>query len=129
MPEPVKPVVAVVDDDHRVLESLQELLESAGYDVRVFQAAAALLEHADIAAIQCLISDIRMPVMDGWQLEARVAVARPDLPVIFITGDDLAQREAKLRRIGRPHRTLFRKPFAGEELLAAVTAAVQRRPP
>jgi FixJ family two-component response regulator len=118
------PVVAVVDDDHRVLESLKELLESSGYDTRLFRSAMEFLQSGAVDAIQCLVSDIQMPDMDGWELESAVEKARPDLPVILITGDDVAQRETRLRQAGGHRRVLLRKPFDSQELLAALRAAI-----
>jgi FixJ family two-component response regulator len=126
MPNRTEAVVAVVDDDRRVLESLEELLESAGHATRLFSSAQDFLESEALASIHCLISDIRMPGMDGWQLEDIVAAARPSLPIILITGDDLAEQEARSRRAhGRPH-ALLRKPFDSRELLAAIASAVRR---
>ena len=54
-------IVAVVDDDQRILESLEILLESAGYDARLFPSATALLESGGVQEIECLISDVGMP--------------------------------------------------------------------
>src|ERR1700675_1300759 len=78
--------IAVVDDDRRILESLENLLESADYAVRSFASAAALLESGCLTEIDCLISDIDMPVMDGFELLGEIHAARPELPVIVITG-------------------------------------------
>src|SRR5262245_7374194 len=61
-------LIAVVDDDRTVLESLEMLLESAHYTARVFDSAAALLESGCLAEIDCLISDIAMPSMGGFEL-------------------------------------------------------------
>ena len=58
----------MVDDDRSILESLQKLLESADYTVRLFGSGTALLESGCIAEIDCLISDIGMPGMDGFEL-------------------------------------------------------------
>ena len=88
-----RPVVVIVDDDARVLESLGELVESAGYGVRTFNGAAAFLDsgHSDI---DCLISDICMPGMDGFGILEVVRQARPELPVFLITArDDIADQE------------------------------------
>src|SRR6202008_77366 len=79
-------VVAVVDDDSRGLESLEDLLESAGHTVHLFRSAQALLEHEAFGTIDCLISDIGMPAIDGFDLERLARAARPELPVILITG-------------------------------------------
>ena len=117
------PIIGVVDDDQRILESLQTLLESADYDVRVFSSARALLESPYLSEIDCLISDIDMPLMDGFELLRAVHAARPGLPVIFITGhpEMLGQSQS----IERAHYKLFKKPFDGQELLTAVSDALR----
>jgi FixJ family two-component response regulator len=120
-------VVAVVDDDRRVLQSLEALLQSAGFDVRLYASADAFLQSGELARIHCLISDIRMPVTDGWELESIVSRVQPTLPVIFITGDDLAQQEAHSRHTSGRSRLLFRKPFIGAELIAAIRSATEDR--
>jgi FixJ family two-component response regulator len=114
--------IAVVDDDPRILESLGNLLESADYAVRLFASAATLLESSCLAEIDCLISDIGMPVMDGLELVRLVHAARPGLPIILITGhSDMLDR---LPPIGLGHYCLFKKPFDGQELLTAVSDAL-----
>ncbi len=117
-------VIAVVDDDQRILESLASLLESADYRVRRFSSATALMESGGVLEIDCLISDVGMPVMDGFELIRAVHAARPGLPVILITGrPDLLNRSP----LDWPrHDGVFNKPFDGQELLTAVGAAVLR---
>ena len=118
--------IAVVDDDRRILESLQSLLESANYSVRAFARAAALLESGCLAEIACLISDIGMPGMDGFELVRIAHAERHGLPIILITGHpDLMSRSPP---IGRACYRLFKKPFDGEELLAAVSDALRSSP-
>jgi FixJ family two-component response regulator len=116
-------IVAVVDDDHRLLESLGDLLESAGYSVRPFGSARLLLEDkAALADIDCLIADIGMPVIDGFELEKLVKQARPELPVILVTGrHEIADQQ---RAIAQGNR-FFRKPFDGPALLAAISEALR----
>ena len=117
-----KPVVAVVDDDYRVLESLQDLLESAGYEVRLFASAKQFLDTA-ITEVDCVISDIAMPDADGFALQQIIRHSRPTLPVILITGrHEFAGPEHELARGGRP---LFEKPFDKAELLAAIESELQ----
>jgi FixJ family two-component response regulator len=119
--------IAVVDDDQRILESLENLLESADHAVRLFASAAALLESGCLAEIDCLISDIDMPVMDGSELLRVVHSARPELPIILITG-----HPAMLNRLppfGPGHYSLFKKPFNGQELLTAVSDALRNPRP
>jgi FixJ family two-component response regulator len=119
-------IVAVVDDDYRVLESLEELLESAGHSVRPFPSAKALLEDACLSEIDCLITDISMPVVDGFELRRLARDARPELPILFMTG---RQDPADERRAMEGFHGLFQKPFDGPALLAAVAQAVRSTHP
>lgn len=122
MPSPLKPVVAVVDDDHRLLESLEDLLESAGYAVKLFVSAEQFLDTA-VTEVDCVISDIGMPGPDGFELQQTVRNLRPTLPVILITGrHEFAGVEHKAARGGR---RLFEKPFDRQELLAAIGSELQ----
>jgi len=115
-------VIAIADDDQRVLASLGELLESAGYSVRLFNSAEALLRAEAVSEIDALISDIRMPGVDGIELQQRMAVMRPELPVILIT----ARSDVDLGVIPRPNnRGIFRKPVDAAELIKALEAALQ----
>ena len=116
-------VIAVVDDDQGILESLDILLDSANYDVRLFSSAAALLDSGVLPEIDCLISDVAMPVMDGYELARAVQAARPELPVILVTGrPDLLHRPP----VDWPgHYRVFKKPFNGQELLTAVAATLR----
>jgi FixJ family two-component response regulator len=116
-------VVAVVDDDQGILRSLECLLESADYDVRLFASAAPLLESDCLAQIDCLISDVDMPGMDGFDLVRQVHAARPQLPIILITG--YPDRLARMPALGGSKPRLFTKPFQGHELLAAVSEALR----
>jgi FixJ family two-component response regulator len=117
-------VVAVVDDDQGILRSLEYLLESADYAVRLFTSAAELLESGSLPDINCLISDIDMPGVDGFELLRQVQAAHPQLPTILITGyPDRLKRLPPLERI---HPRLFTKPFQGPELLEAVGEALRR---
>lgn len=116
-------IVAVVDDDHRLLESLEDLLESAGYSVRLFGSARLFLaDKVALAEMDCLIADIGMPVVDGFELEKRVKQARPEMPVILITGrHEIADQQ---RAIAQGNR-FFRKPFDGQALLASISQALR----
>ena len=116
-------VIAVVDDDPGILRSLENLLESADHAARVYASAEALLESGCLAEIDCLISDIDMPVMDGFELLRVVRAARPEFPIILITGHPKMLN--RLLPNGPGHYRLFKKPFNGQELLTAVSDALQ----
>ena len=116
-------IIAVVDDDPRLIESLEDLLESADYSVRAFSSARSFLEdEVAFSETDCLIADIGMPVIDGFELEKQVKRARPELPVILITGrHEIADQQ---RAIAQGNR-FFRKPFDGQALLAAIGEALR----
>jgi len=123
---PRRPVIAVVDDDPAILESIESLLNSADYEVRLFSTATALLGSGGLPEIDCVISDVAMPLMDGFELARAVQEARPALPVILVTGrPDLLQ--PPLNRQG--HYRVFKKPFDGQELLTAVALMLSSRAP
>ena len=112
-------MVAIVDDDQRLLESLENLLESAGHAVRTFSSGRALLNSNALEDIDCLITDIGMPGMDGFELQRLMRESRPDLPVIMITGrHEIAELPQTI------HNRFFRKPFDGRALLAAIGGAL-----
>jgi len=120
-------VVAVVDDDARVLESLEDLLESAGHTVHLFSSAQALLDNEVFGEIDCLISDIGMPTIDGFHLERLARAARPELPVILITGRlELTNSHEGIGR--REKSTLLLKPFSEQDLLGAINKALASQP-
>jgi len=117
-------MIAVIDDDPRVLESLENLFESAGYGVRKFSSAKSLMD-AGLSDVGCLITDIGMPAMDGFELHDLVKKVRPDLPVFLITGRDVAGDQR--RALANGASGFFRKPFDGPALLAAVDDALDSK--
>ena len=121
MSSSAKPVVAVIDDDHRLLESLEDLLESAGYRVRLFASAGQFLDTV-VAEVDCVITDVAMAGVDGFALQQIIRNLRPTLPVILITGHEFATAEHEAARGGR---RLFEKPFDRQELLAAIDAELK----
>jgi FixJ family two-component response regulator len=114
--------IALVDDDPRVLESLGELFESRGYLVRAYASAKALID-AGLSNVDCLITDIGMPVVDGFELHGLVKNVRPDLPVFFMTGRDVTGDQQRALVGGGSG--FFRKPFDGPALLAAIDDALR----
>jgi len=124
---PPASIIAVVDDDPGILGSLASLLESADYAVRLFASAATMIESGSLPEIDCLISDIDMPVMDGLELLQVVHAAREGLPIILITGHPEMLR--RLPFIGPNYYRLFTKPFDGQELLTAVSDVLRNPSP
>ena len=120
-------VVAIVDDDESVLKSLEYLLESesADYSTCLFTSGSALLDSGCLTEIDCVISDIDMPDMDGFELLRAIHRARPGLPAILITA--YPDRLKRLPTFGKRNPRFFTKPFRGPELLAAVRDALQER--
>ncbi|MCA0046205.1 response regulator [Mesorhizobium sp. B283B1A] len=116
----VRPVVAIVDDDPRLLESLENLLESAGYAARIFSSAGSLLVSG-LSDVDLLITDIGMPGTDGFELRDLVKKTRADLPVFLITGRHEIADQHRAKGISG----FFRKPFDGQALLAAVSDALR----
>ena len=117
-----RPVVAVVDDDPRVLESLEDLLESAGYVARCYSSADSSLVGG-LSDVDVLITDIGMPGMDGFQLRDLVKKSYPDLPVFLVTGRHEIADQDRAQGVNG----FFRKPFDGQALLAAVGDAIRDR--
>ena len=117
-----KCVVAVVDDDPRLLESLEDLLESAGYVARSFSSAGSLLANG-LSGVDLLITDIGMPGTNGFELRDLVKQAQPDLPVFLITGRHEIADQDRVQGIGG----FFRKPFDAQALLSAVGDALRNR--
>jgi FixJ family two-component response regulator len=121
--QPPGSIVAVVDDDEGILRSLEYLLESADYAVRLFRSGTELLDSGCLEEIDCLISDIDMPGMDGFELLRLVHAVRPGLPTILITGyPDTLKR---LPPLGGSNPRFFTKPFDGPQLLSAVSDALR----
>jgi FixJ family two-component response regulator len=118
MPSSAKHIVVGVDDDSRIRESIESLVESAGYTAFVFSSAEQFLQSGTLASAICLVTDVRMPGIDGLELQRRVRIERPDLPVIFISAhyDDETRRRAL---DGGAIKFLY-KPFDAVELLGAV---------
>ena len=119
------PVVAVIDDDDAVRDSLGALLEAAGYGVDTYPSGPAFLVALPEDLPACALVDVRMPEMDGLELQRRLADAAPSLPVIIITGHgDIAMA---VRAIKAGAIDFVEKPFADRTILDAIAQALASR--
>jgi FixJ family two-component response regulator len=115
-------IVVGVDDDIRIREAIESLVESAGFTPLVFPSAEEFLRSGKLLETSCLITDVRMAGIDGLELQRRVRFDRPQLPVIFISGhhDDAVRRKALE---GGAFAFMY-KPFEPGDLLGAVNQAM-----
>jgi len=114
-------LVATVDDDRRVRESVQNVLESAGYDAITFESAETFLLSGVLSRVTCVIADVRLPGMDGTELQRRIRLERRQLPVILITAHDDEDVRRQALRDGAV--AFLVKPFDGGDLLERVARA------
>lgn len=120
--------VFVVDDDVQVLDSVESLLNCAGHTVRCFASARDFLDQLRPEQTGCLVTDLSMPEIDGFQLQQQLIAMNSMLAVIVVTGRADVGTAVQLMRNGAV--TLLEKPYPVEQLLEAVkdslTLSVQR---
>ncbi len=121
---PAQGIVAVVEDDASMRLALERLLRSAGFEVRPFDSAEALLRERSMDEVECLVVDVHLGGMSGLELQSTVRGAGSRVPFVLITGHDEAVAEEHARRTAT---VLLRKPFAAELLLETVTRALHGR--
>jgi len=115
-------LIAIIDDDESMQDSLRDLIESAGLVARCFGSAEAFLESDLHNRAACLIVDIRMPKMSGLELQARLKEEECDIPIIFITAYGDARMRIQAMREGAVE--FLAKPFDHHLLLKTVRAAL-----
>jgi two-component system response regulator FixJ len=116
--------VYVVDDDEAVRESLSALLEAKSYTVRSFALAREFLTAAPSLRPGCLIADIRMPEMDGLELQRQLSARAFNFPLIVITGHGEVPLAVEAMKAGAID--FIEKPFAVEAILAGIEAGLAR---
>jgi FixJ family two-component response regulator len=117
-------IVVGVDDDRCVLESIESLMASAGYVALLFSSAEEFLQSGTLASTSCVIADVRMPGMDGIELQRRVRVERPELPIIFVSAhydDDVRRRALEGGAV-----EFLQKPLDPVNLLTTIGRALNR---
>jgi FixJ family two-component response regulator len=120
------PLISVVDDDESVRESLQSLLRSVGFAVKVFASAEEFLNSNHSGDSDCLILDVRMPGMSGIELHRRLVASHREMPVIFITAHG-SEEEVRSRALKDGAVGYLVKPFSEDALLNAVRTALSSK--
>src|SRR5712692_424696 len=115
-------LIAIIDDDESICDSLRDLMESAGLLARCFGSAQEFLESGMHRQAACLITDILMPKMSGLELQTRLKAEECDIPIIFITAYGDAGTRIQAMREGAVE--FFAKPFDHQLLLKTVRAAL-----
>jgi FixJ family two-component response regulator len=118
------PVVFVVDDDVSVRESLELLISCAGWRSETFASAGEFLSRPRVRAPSCLVLDVGLPDLSGFELQQRVAVDRLDMPIIFITGNGDVPMTVRAMKAGAVE--FLTKPFGDDVLLGAIGQALER---
>ena len=122
--DPANGEICVVDDDPPLLDSIQQLLESVGLPVRVFDRPEDFLNFAATNRVSLVVLDIWMEKVTGLEVLARMCALSPTTPVIVITGRNDRAARATARQIGPV--AYFIKPFDCDEFLAAVRDAISK---
>jgi two-component system response regulator FixJ len=122
---PDAPLVVVVDDDESVRQSAQRLIRSFGYRVEAFASGAEFLAGVDYVGACCLLLDVRMPEMDGLEVQRRLAERGVRIPIVFLTGR--ASDDEERRAHGAGAVAFLRKPVDTAMLRQVLEDACRRR--
>jgi two-component system, cell cycle sensor histidine kinase and response regulator CckA len=120
------PTVLVVEDEEVLRAGIRRLLQNEGYNVLEAADGATALQLLDATPsdhVALVLTDLRMPVMDGRQLAAALARRRPSLPIVFMSGFTAQLMDL---RLVSPGLAFLAKPFRNDDLLAAVKKQLQR---
>ncbi len=117
-----RPLIAVVDDEAPIRKALTRLLHSAGFAVEAFPSGVEFMELIKTRRADCVVLDLHMPVMDGFQVQALLSQAGRPIPVIVVTGHDSPDSRERAMA-GRPVAYL-RKPVDDQTLLDAIELAL-----
>jgi FixJ family two-component response regulator len=115
--------VSIVDDDEPVRQALKNLMRSARFDVETFGSAEEFLASERLDSTDCLILDLSLPGMNGFDLQDHLNAERRAIPIIFITAH--ADETARQRALGAGAVELLGKPVRREALFQAIQSATQ----
>ena len=116
-------LIAVVDDDESVRESLPDLLREFGFDAEVFGAAEEFLASESLERTHCLVLDIAMPGMSGPELQQELSRQQRSIPIVFITAN--ADENLRPRLLAAGAVECLIKPFTESALLDALKTALR----
>jgi FixJ family two-component response regulator len=119
------PLIAVLDDEPQMCKALSRLLKTHGYGVDTYGEPGMLIAACGSHLPDCLLLDLNMPHMNGFEVLEHLAAQQMHLPVIVFTGRDKPGYAERARALGA--RNYLLKPLAESQLLAAISAAIQRR--
>jgi len=122
---PGEPLVSIVDDDISVRRSTRRLLCSSGLRAEAFASAEEFLQSERVAETACLILDVRMPGMDGLEVQRRLAETGRRIPIIFLSARASEEEESRALRAGAAD--FLRKPVSKEALLQAIRDVLENR--
>ena len=117
-----KPVIVIVDDDQSAREGIVDLVSSMGFEAQAFERAEDFLRSHQIACADCLITDVRMPGMNGLELLERLLAAGKSIPAIVLTA--FTQEADRVRALGAGAVCYMPKPFHESELMKCIGAAL-----
>lgn len=121
----IAPLVCVVDDDESMREALQSLLKSVGFRAATFASANEFLKAKENSETDCLILDVRMPEMNGLQLQQKLVSENSRVPIVFISAHSESNEKGQALSAGAID--FLYKPFSETALLEAVGAAVKSK--
>jgi FixJ family two-component response regulator len=119
-----KSLIAIIDDEESIRKALARLIASAGHEVNVFASATEFLESSKTEAASCVVSDLRMPIVNGLQLQEALRSKVPCLSMIFITGHGNIPATVSAMKAGAVD--FLEKPVKGGILLEAIGRAIER---
>jgi len=120
----VRSVVFVIDDECSVRESLESLINSAGWHTEAFASAQEFLARSRPATASCLVLDVALPDLNGLELQERLVADRMDMPIIFVTGHGDVPKAVRAMKSGAVD--FLTKPFRDDALLRAIAHALER---
>ena len=116
------PVISIVDDDESVRTAMKDMVESFGYAVVAFASGAEFLRSDRLRDSACLIADVRMPRMNGLELQQRLIMSSNFIPIIFLTA--FPDKRARNRAIKAGAIAFLSKPCSRSDLLAHIHSAL-----